>query len=140
MDMRRGSRIAAGLLGALALAACSGSPPTLDGVLAPAAPPQPALADKQAPSPVGADASPVTARSREAAQGPQTITGFKKTSVILYSSPTGADGQRVASASMPLPLAVRSEAASSKRLEIMTLGGLRWVARGDVVLAEAAQR
>jgi hypothetical protein len=110
--------------------------------------PPPALVNgKQEPSAVGTVASsaatkpgPVVTKPADAALDAHTITGFKKSTVILYSSATGADGQKVPTSNMPLPLPVRAQAAGGARLEIMTLDGPRWIARNDVILAAATPR
>lgn len=63
------------------------------------------------------------------------IAGFKGKTVILYSSPTSNDGQRVPTSSLPLPLTFRASPDNATRVGVLTLEGVRWIARSDITLA-----
>lgn len=75
------------------------------------------------PRPTVGDASPCKAC---------TIVGFRQPIVTLYLSETGQEAQRVPKAALPLPMVSAKPTASSVRLQIMTLDGVRWVSQSDV--------
>jgi hypothetical protein len=66
------------------------------------------------------------------------IVGFRGQTVILYSSETSNDGERVPAATLPLPLRVRPGPPTAARVEIMTVQGPRWIAKTEVSLGPAS--
>jgi hypothetical protein len=65
---------------------------------------------------------------------PGQIAGFRSSTVILFSSDVGTDGQKVAVSTLSLPTPIVAMSASKKRLAIHTVEGIRWVAMTDVVV------
>lgn len=142
---------ACSLLIASGLAGCAGEglpPPTLalpplsdaaetaPGAAGGAAPPQGAV-PAEGGAPALAKSGPAAgALPNPQAQAPlptgdgNTIVGFRGSTVILYNSQTGNDGQRVPAGSMPLPLLAKS--ASANRLEVSTADGPKWISRAEV--------
>ena len=156
---------AAAALAALALAACSASLPSVgslgDGAGAPtgAGSPAPAVAADgpgqamagavgSAPrsgSPVALPASPpassvggLQSGAPRAPSGDTVIVGFRAATVILYTSESSNDGERVAANALPLPLRTRVAASNAGRVEVMTVYGPRWISRSEATFAPAA--
>lgn len=81
-------------------------------------------------SPVGALAAPPLTQPDQ-----ETVTRFRKPSVILYNDANGNDGQRTETASLIVPMTVRQSVTNASRLEVMTAAGPRWISRAEVDLA-----
>jgi len=138
-----------GLLLALLIGGCSASLPQIAGPNTPEAPanasPLPA-AEAGAPTSTAAIppakatparvAAPSEGSSAPAAQrGGGTIVGFRGPTVILYGGERANDGERVAAASLSVPLPSRPSAANASRVEVMTVYGPRWIAKSEVMFA-----
>ena len=127
------------LLAAAGLSACSSSePPSASNLVEPD---PPAAASPRAMGPkMGANpavsASEATSVTRVA---PGQIAGFRSSTVILYSSDVGTDGQKVAVSTLSLPTPIAAMSASKKRLAIHTAEGIRWVSITDVVVPAQPQ-
>lgn len=67
------------------------------------------------------------------------IAKFKHATVVLYDGESANAGERVAASDLPLPLRSRPASSNANRLQIDTASGPRWLSRGEVVLAAAAQ-
>jgi hypothetical protein len=67
--------------------------------------------------------------------GAVSVTGVRPTTVVLYRSETGHDGQRVPAGTLSLPLQGRATTATASRVEIETVDGLRWIDKADLILA-----
>lgn len=148
------------VLAALLVAGCSGSLPELNGqpgstqvgpqAAAPTAPGASTLPSGQTQTPSTAVGAPTTGNevplvaplnegvissaSKAVADDRNTITALKTGNIVLFSSSTGFDGQRVNSASIGLPAKIRDR-TNNGRYEIMTIDGPRWVAANEVELA-----
>jgi hypothetical protein len=126
------------LLAAAGLSACSSSePPTASNLvepIPPAAVSPRAMGPKVAANPAvsASEATPVTRAA------PGQIAGFRSSTVILYSSDVGTDGQKVAVSTLSLPTPIAAMSASKKRLAIHTVEGIRWVEISDVVVPASA--
>jgi hypothetical protein len=81
--------------------------------------------------PTGMDSGALTAL-------PAQIVGFRASSVILYNSDTGSEGQKFVSRTLPLPLHVSRRSNSADRVEVITVEGPRWVATRDVLFASTS--
>ena len=125
---------ATALLAVAGLSACSSSePPTTASLvepIPPAAVSPRAMGPKVAANPA-VSASEATPVARAA---PGQIAGFRSSTVILYSSDVGTDGQKVAVSTLSLPTPIAAMSASKKRLAINTVEGIRWVEISDVVV------
>lgn len=64
----------------------------------------------------------------------ETIIKFRKSSVILYNDANGNDGERTGTASLTVPMIVRTSSSNASRLEITTAAGPRWISRSEVDL------
>lgn len=145
----------AGVLGMVfLLPGCGGTAPSIDGVskvlspvgegvpaasagglapensqaltTTPVAPPQPTVAAELSPQ-----------RSASPANGDTKIVAFRGKSIVLYSTETGNDGERITASSFALPMSVRAPSTTSQRLQVMTVYGPRWIARADVSLSQS---
>lgn len=90
---------------------------------------QTAVADAGASPPTLA-APPINAVQSPA--GNEQVLGFRDKTVILYSSNTGHQGEKVPTADLPVPMAIRANPVGGARVGIMTVYGLRWIARSDI--------
>lgn len=63
-----------------------------------------------------------------------SISGFRSSTVILYSRDVGSDGVRLSAAALPTPLVIRGRSSDGGRLEISTVEGPRWIAASDAIL------
>ena len=126
---------AAALLAAAGLSACSTSdPPSLPSLAEPVPPGESAGQTAMAPK---AGARPAVSASEPTGVNgatPGQIAGFRSSTVILYSSDVGTDGQKVPVSTLPLPMPIAAMSASKKRLAIHTVEGIRWIAMTDVVV------
>ena len=131
---------ATALLAAVGLSACSSSEPPTAASLVESIPPAAASPRTMGPK-VGANpavsASEATPASRAA---PGQIAGLRSSTVILYSSDVGTDGQKVAVSTLSLPTPIAAMSASKKRLAIHTVEGIRWVEISDVVVPASANQ
>ena len=66
------------------------------------------------------------------------ISGFRSSTVILYSRDVGSDGVRLSAAALATPLVILGRSSDGGRLEISTVEGLRWIAASDVILENSA--
>jgi hypothetical protein len=122
------------LLAAAGLSACTSSePPTASNLVEPVPPAAVSprvMGPKVAANPAvsASEATPVTRAA------PGQIAGFRSSTVILYSSDVGTDGQKVAVSTLSLPTPIAAMSASKKRLAIHTVEGIRWVEISEVVV------
>lgn len=123
-DLKWRSRVA--LVGALALAACSGNGPSFNS---------PGLLGDVPAAKEGAEkqASAVPAQSGAPCR-PCTIVGFRNANVTLFKNVIGEEAQRVPKSSIPVPIIGTATDGASDRLQIMTLDGIRWVSSAEVEL------
>lgn len=100
-----------------------------DVPLAPASP-----ASGYAPTSSGLRADAPTSQLRQSGAG-LMIVAFKAPTVVLFGNELGNEGERIAAASLGLPLQAKDSSANAGRVQIDTAGGPRWVARAEIVLA-----
>lgn len=147
-DDRQFTRLAAAALLAASLSACAGNLPKIgeggtttgdvaagSGAtkIAPAVP----VAPKTSPAEGEQPAAPKLGPTRTAANEEANIVGFRGTTVVLYSSESGNEGERVPAASLPIPLRARGSLSNSSRLTFQTASGPRWISNADVVIGPA---
>lgn len=81
--------------------------------------------------------TPAVAMNGATTTGNGQITQFKSTSIVLYTAPTGSDGQKVSTTSFVLPLSYVAESKNPGRLAIITVEGTRWLAKSAVEFTRA---
>lgn len=61
-----------------------------------------------------------------------TILEFRAPTIVLYVNDVGNEGERVPTSQFQLPIKVRSAGAGVGRVQVLTVGGPRWIARDDI--------
>ena len=159
MDFASGVRrlrgLSLGLLASLAMVSCtSGATPKLTDLIGgpaqstPEAPPSPSVMVPPDPAPPagatgGAPAAPRGIAGSQLpgpAGGQAAIVGFKASTVVLFGGEFGNEGQRVATASLNLPLMMKDASSNASRVQIETAYGPRWIARSEIVLGALERR
>ena len=78
---------------------------------------------------------PTASHGRLSANEPARIVSIKGPTVVMYSSETGNDGERVPAASLDLPMRASVGQLNTSRLTVATANGPRWIAQSEVVLS-----